>query len=375
MSVVSGQARRRWAVVAGGIALLCALPAIDSALPVSVPTVPVATLRARIAASATEPVAGYAESDASFGLPALEGFSDVASLLDGVTRMRVWQAGPDDWRVDELSDTGEYDTYQTPHAAYIWDSSSELLTEVLGKYPVRLPRAEDLTPTALAARVLREAGPGAGLATLPPRRVAGQAAAGLQVTPHDPDSTVARVDIWAEPASGLPLQVEIFGRNRSVPAIETQFLQVSRWHPDQATLTPQRGPGVAFTQTDAADLSGALGDLGPVLLPTSLAGRRRVATPFGFDEVGLYGHGLSTFVALEIDGSVGLDLIGGARDEGGIPIKGKHWTGVVVSTQLITAVLLHPTGAIGTYLLAGLVDRKLLEQAGRQIAAQGELPP
>jgi hypothetical protein len=33
-----------------------------------------------------------------------------------VTKMQVWQASPDSWRVDVLSDTGERDTYQAPQS-------------------------------------------------------------------------------------------------------------------------------------------------------------------------------------------------------------------------------------------------------------------
>ena len=53
---------RRWAVVAAGVALLCGLPVIASALPVSVPRLTAGQLRARILASADESYAGYAES-------------------------------------------------------------------------------------------------------------------------------------------------------------------------------------------------------------------------------------------------------------------------------------------------------------------------
>lgn len=370
VSVVSGQTGRRWGLVAAGIALLCALPVIDSALPVDVPHVSAAQLRSRILNSSRLPYAGYAESDAAFGLPALGGFSDVTSLLDGVTRMRVWQGAPDRWRVDVLSDVGERDTYQTPRAFYIWDSGTELLTEVLGHYPVRLPRAADLLPPSLALRLLHEAGPRARASELAPRRVAGIAAAGLRVLPDDPASTVGQIDIWAEPATGLPLQVEVFGRGSGHPALETQFLQVSAWHPAAAVLTPQRGPGTAFTETDAADLSGALGDLGPVILPGSLAGQARIAAPAGFGQVGIYGQGLGTFAALEISGPAGLSLINDARYDGGITLKIPHGTAVLVSTSLITAVLLNPSLTSGTFVLAGFVNRQVMVRAAEDLAAE-----
>jgi hypothetical protein len=283
--------------------------------------------------------------------------------------MRVWQASASSWRVDVLSEAGEVDTYQTPRSTYIWDSRSELLTQVFGQYPVRLPRPADLVPPALAVRLLRAAGRQARFTGLPARRIAGLTAAGLRVIPADPASTVGQIDIWAQPGSGLPLQVEIFGRGTGRPALESQFLQVNPWRPDRATLTPQRGPGAAFTVADAADLAGALSNLGPVLLPERLAGRARIPAPAGFAEVGIYGHGLATFAVLQIGGS-GAQLIHDAELNGGITLHLRQSTGVLVSTPLVTTILLHPRRAAGTFVLTGLVVWRVLEQAAAAIAAE-----
>jgi hypothetical protein len=368
VSVVSSQARRRWSLVAGGVAVLCALPALHGVFPVGGPHVSPAALHARILASASLPYAGYAESNATFGLPPLAGFTSVTSLLDGVTRMRVWQASANSWRVDVLSDIGEVDTYQTPGSSYIWDSRSELLTEVFGRYPVRLPRAADLVPPALAIRLLRAAGQQARFSGLPARRIAGLTAVGLRVTPADPASTVGQIDIWAEPGSGLPLQVEIFGRGAARPALVSQFLQVKPWHPDRAVLTPQSGPGTAFTVADAADLVGALSNLGPVLLPDRLAGRPRVPPPAGFGEVGIYGRGLATFAVLQLSGS-GAQLIHDAELDGGSALSLPGATGVLVSTPLVTTILMRAQRAAGTFVLTGLVVGRVLEQAATTLAS------
>ena len=119
-------------MVAAGLTVLCAMPVVPSALPATVPAMTASQLRARILASAGQSYTGYAESNATFGLPSLPGLNGVASLLDGVTKMRVWVAAPDQWRVDALSDAGERDTYQLGAVSYIWDSGQELLTEVFG---------------------------------------------------------------------------------------------------------------------------------------------------------------------------------------------------------------------------------------------------
>ena len=356
--------------MAGGVAVLCALPAIASALPVSAPAVSPAGLRGRILASASVPYAGYAESNATFGLPSLPGLSDITSLLDGVTKMRVWQASSSRWRVDVLSDAGERDTYQTPHSSYTWDSGSQLLTKVNGDPSIRLPRAADLVPPALAVRLLREAGTSARLTVLPPRRVAGRAVSGLRVVPSDPASTVGRIDIWADVTNGLPLQVEIFARGAQHPALETQFFQVNPWRPDSGILTPQRGPGTGFTVTSARNFQGALNNLDPEVLPASLAGRGIDAISAQLAPIGVYGNGLSIFSVLTLRGPTGRSLLNGAKAAGGIPLTTADGSGVLISAPLVTVILMHRTGTNDTYLLVGLADSQVLEQAAATLVSK-----
>ena len=357
-------------MVAGGVAVLCALPAIASALPVSAPALSAGQLRSRIMASSTLPYAGYAESDATFGLPSLPGLSGVTSLLDGVTKMRVWQASPDRWRIDVLSDAGERDTYQMPNVSYTWDSNSELLTRVNGNPEIRLPRAADLVPPALADRLLSAAGTSARMAVLPPRRVAGLAASGLRIVPRDPDSTVAQIVIWAEAKNGLPLQVQVYGRGQAKPALESQFFQVSPWRPDRATLTPQRGPGTGFTTTSAKSFQSVLNNLDPEVLPARLAGQGMDAISAQLAPIGVYGGGLSGFAVLTFRGSTGRNLLKGATEAGGTPLSTAYGTGVLVSAPLVTVVLMKRDTGPDTFLLAGLADPRVLEQAAATLVSR-----
>jgi hypothetical protein len=356
--------------VAAGIAVLCALPVVASALPVSAPAVTASELRSHIFASASLPYAGYAESNATFGLPSLPGLSDITSLLDGVTKMRVWQAAPDRWRVDVLSDAGERDTYQTPHSSSIWDSGSQLLTRINGDPSIRLPRAADLVPPALAVRLLREAGPSARLTVLPPSRVAGRAVSGLRVVPSDPASTIGRIDIWADVRNGLPLQVQVFARGAGHPALETEFFQVSSWHPDNRILTPQRGPGTGFTVTSAKSFQGALNNLDPEVLPESLDGRGINPISAQIAPVGVYGNGLSIFAVLTLRGATGHSLMDGAEADGGVPLTTADGSGVLVSAPLVTVVMMHRTGSYDTFLLVGLADASVLEQAAATLVSK-----
>ena len=350
---------------------------IASALPVSVPTLTASQLRGRILASAQESYAGYAESNATFGLPPLAGLTGLTSLLDGVTKMRVWQATPTRWRVDVLSDAGERDTYQLSGCrSYIWDSADQLLAEVRGRQTFRLPRPADLVPPALALRLLSEAGRQARFSVIAPLRVAGRSAAGLRMTPADPASTVGRVDIWADPASGLPLMVEIFGRGGSArPALESKFFQVSPWRPDPRVLTPVRAYGTGFTVTSASNLAGALSNLGLVALPRQLAGRKRTPVPEGFETIGVYGGGLATFVVLGVRGDTGTDLVPNALSAGGTAFTVPGGTGALISAPLINAVIVRPSGFLIAFLIAGTVSTQVLEQAATTIVTDQNAQP
>ena len=48
----------------------------------------------------------------------------------------------------------------------------------------------------------------------------------------DPQSTIARVDVWAVPGSGLPLAVKIYGKDEPLPVVSTSMantVSCARW--------------------------------------------------------------------------------------------------------------------------------------------------
>jgi len=294
----------------------------------------------------------------------------VTPLLDGVTRMRVWQAAPDHWRVDTLSDAGENDTYQVGDNTFAWDSGEQLLTEIFGAQVIRLPRTADLMPQALAIRLISEAGPGATFSLLPPRRVAGQGAAGLAIKLAGSQSTIAQADVWANPDNGLPLLVQVFGRGSAQPALQTQFLQAGPWTPDAAVLTPQHGPGTGFTTTTPADFTGILQNLDEEALPASLAGFPRERS--SVTQIGVYGTGLTTFLVLTFNrsSSTGWQILNTALKAGATPLTFHDGRGAVASAPLVNLVIVHSHVSHDNFLLVGLVGRAALEQAAAVLAVK-----
>lgn len=365
MRVVTRQAYRRWTIVAAGTALLCGLPALIAAWPVPAVAVSSAQLRARILSSAGVPYQGYVESNVDLGLPSLPDLGNVTSLLDGITDQYAWYLSADQWRADVLTSAGETDTYQSSEfGTYLWNYSSDLLTQVLGSEPVRLPRAADLLPPALAQRLLGYAGSATRVSALPARRIAGVNAAGLRLTPARSTSTISGVDVWADWHTGLAVEVEIFGRDSATPVLVSQFLSVSFTRPAAATLTPNLSTAVNFATGSLPDVTRILNSYGPDL-PPSLGGAARVAGVPGLPDVAAYGIGLARFAVVPLPYSTGQSLLQ-AASSAGVTIQLGSGTAVIIQTPLVTVLVSQqPPGP--PYLLAGTVTANVLERAAQQL--------
>src|SRR6266511_255757 len=247
----------RWLVLLGAVALLAAMPAVVSALPVSAPSLPAAELLAKVRGSTATPYQGYAESRAGLGLPDLPVVGRQTALLGAITRIRAWVASPTLWRVDELTAIGERDLYQDESGTLEWDSGSNRVERTIGEPVVRFARAADLLPPELGRRLAAAATPGEAR-LLAPRRVAGVDALGLRITPRSTSTTVGRVDLWADPSSGLPVRVELTARGGAGPIIVTSFLDLRQAAPAASTVRFQIPPGARVDFDDAPDLARAV---------------------------------------------------------------------------------------------------------------------
>jgi hypothetical protein len=365
VSVVTGQARRRWAVVAAGVALLCALPAIVAAIPVPASALSPTQLRARVIASADVAYEGYAESHIDLNLPKLPHLYNVIALLDGTTDQYTWYRSAQQWRADTLSAASENDTYQTSQGVFIWDYGLNLLTQIVGSQPVRLPRAADLLPPQLARRLISFAGHTDRMYRLPAQRVAGIDAAGFRLVPGSGASTISAVDIWADPGNGVPVQVEIFARGMSSPVLVSRFLDLGFAKPPVATVTPRPGPGVSFAATGLPNVAGILNAYGPAL-PSKLGGANRVPNPGGLADVAAYGNGLARFAVVPLPASAGDAVMQTASSAGAsIQLTGSSAAVLITSPLLVMLIVRSPIGH--TFLLTGAVTAQVLERAATQL--------
>jgi len=369
--VVAGAGRRvsrRWLLVAVGAAALVGAVPLRDALPLAARGVPVDDLRRRILDSTAQPWVGLAEATGRIALPELPALESTTALFTGVTRVRGLVAGPDRWRADELTPVGERDVYHLGGREYVWDFGFDQLTALSGTAALRLPRAADLLPPELGRRLLGLA-PDDPVAPLPARGVAGLTAEGLRLTPADPDTTVGRVDVWADPASGLPLHVEIAPRGASeVPLLVSTMQEVDLRPPDDASLVPPRPPGSSRVRAAAADLGAALRVLDAPPPPTRLTGRSRV--PLTGEElpgVGVYGAGLAGFVLVPVSRGIAGRVLDGATTAGGVPITVPRGRAVRIGTPLLSLAVRSGRG--GSVLLVGTVGPEVLEQAVVELSA------
>ncbi|HEY3262026.1 MAG TPA: hypothetical protein VGJ95_17500 [Pseudonocardiaceae bacterium] len=374
-TVVRWHRWRRWLAVAAGAATLLAVPAVVHRLPTRSAAEPsVQVLRERVLASGGQPYAGYAESIGQLGMPPLPQLADVATLLSGTVRVRAWYAAPDRWRVDMLTTAGERGTYRVGGTELVWDYEDDRLTGIIGPVAVRPPRAADLLPPELARRLLGLAA-GDPVTALPPRRVAGIDAAGLRLTPSDPSTTVGAVEVWAEPASGLPLQVQVTARGADRPVLVSRLLEVSMAAPPAAVLRPSPGPGSAVDTVNAAEVAGVLRGLGSATLPARLAGRDLVIPSADLPSVGRYGDGLAGFVVVPLGRGLSTRLLDGARSAGAVDLTTPSIATAVrlqtpAQTPLLTVVVVR-VRRLG-YLMAGAVTAPVLEQAAAELAGGNE---
>ena len=372
MSVVTRQAWLRWTAVACGTAALCALPVVVGALPVPQSPISAMALRARILASAHVSYQGYAESVVDLGLPNLPDLSGVSMLLDGTTDQYTWYRSPAHWRAEISTPAGEEDTYQFGAATYLWDYGGDMLTKIVGSQPARLPRAADLLPPALGRRLLVLATGSGLLSRLPSRRIAGIDTTGLQVRATDPRTSIAAVDIWADPATGLPAAVQVYGRASSRPVLTSSFLQLSESRPALSVVTPKPAPGVAMTAAELPDVSEFLAGIGPPL-PGRLAGLARTQIR-GVTSVASYGTGFTRFAVIPLPGQVGAQALNTALTAGAAQVEFQDGTTALIHTPLLTVALASPNVGGPVFLLAGPVTPAVLQRAAAGVLAGSVLP-
>ncbi len=356
---------RRWLIVVITAAALVAVPLLINARPAGRSDVNAVELAALVQASAGIAWSGSVESVGGLDVPDSDSFANLADLLGQRNDLRVWWRSADEWRVDRIRSTGETDLYRSAGVTVSWVFESETAT-IAPVSTIRLPDVSDLLPSTLARSVLDGARPDE-LSRLPSRRVAGIDAPGLRLTPTGEPTSVGRVDVWADPVTGLPLTVELYAKSSGSPALTTTLTRVDETPPPRRATQFDPPEGIRTDFDQSVDVAAAANALAAFDLPDTLAGLpSRTGTKVG--AVGVYGRGPTTLFALPLRSQVSRPLRQRLRASGGArntPV------GIVTPVGLIGVLVtpgrLDPSHRGGGFLLAGTVPPEVLEQAADQL--------
>jgi outer membrane lipoprotein-sorting protein len=355
---------RRWTVVAALVAVLASLPALVGALPARNAPRSAAALRQAVLDSGRVGFSGYAESAGGLSLPVTDQLTAVADLLSDRTTMRVWWRGDDDNRVDVVSASGEEDVHRNRTGSWTWDYESQTATRT-DAAPLGLPAAPDLLPSSLGRRLLSEA-TADELSRLGARRIAGRDALGLRLVPAADASSVARVDVWVDRSTGLPLQVQVLAKGARLPALDTRFIDLGVGAPAASVTAFAPPPGASVRQSGANGLlREAARRLRPVPLPRTLIGlprRRLTGVP---DGVALYGRGVTLLAVVPVPERLAEGLRRALAQAPGADVRDRD---IRVAVGPLSLMLESPPD-VGAYLFAGTVTRQALAAAPSEVPA------
>jgi hypothetical protein len=340
-----------------------ALPLVLRALPAADRDVSAADLRDAVLAGADVGFSGYAVSAGGLALPVSEQLPEIADLFSDRTSMRVWWRSADEHRVDVVTAAGETDLHQDATGSWTWDYESGTATRA-DPTLIALPRPVDLLPSTLGRRVLSEAADDE-LSRIGARRIAGTDALGVRVVPAEEAAAVARVDVWVEPATGLPVQVEVFPAGSGQASLDTRFLDLELTRPPASVVAFDPPPDADVRP--APDVEGLVAvaqrGLGPADLPASLAGlsaRPAIGVPSG---IHLYGRGVTLLAVVPLPTGQAAAI---RRALAGDPGEVTDELGVRVAAGPLGLMVLRPVGQ-ETRVLVGTVTLDALATAGREL--------
>lgn len=357
-------ARLRWSVVGVAVVLLCAAPTLVAAFPVSAPSRSVPQLIEAIHSSGSVAYSGYAESRGTLALPDVSSVSNpLADLLSDRSRLRVWHAADQRFRVDRLTVGAESDVYVYGNISLTWDSDQRTVIRSVAASQLPQPQPPDVLPSALGRRIVEQLpADGAGVSKVGSDRVAGRAAVELRWRPNDPKSLVGDVRLWVDPTNGLVLRVQLRPVGSNLIAFETSFLDLKLGTPEAKALQ------FDVAGTPRADVQDTVPpgpqDSNPAFqLPATLGGlpQRSPQKPL----VATYGRASALVAVIALDNATADSLRAQIDSPGRPPIRTPFGPATAVEAPMLRG-LIFSSGDRG-YVLAGTVPLEVLESMGQQL--------
>jgi hypothetical protein len=362
---------RRWLAVLAATAVLAALPALIAAVPARTSNLSAAALLERITKSAGLPYSGYAEATGGLALPVTDQFGSIADLFGGRTQLRAWYRSASDWRVDAIGFAGETDVHHDESGDWSWNYEANTVDRTGSPVApqVRLPAAADLLPPELGRRLLSQALPQEA-SRIGSERIAGRSAPGLRITPQQPASSIAAVDVWADAATGLPLRVRVQGKQAGNAALTSSFLDFSPSQPPASVTRFVPPLNARVSDRPSQDLITAIDQFGSVTPPTRLAGLDRNRQLPGLGSVAVYGRGVTELVAVPLPTRLGYSLSQELADATGADPDEPRLS---LTVGPLTLLLSSARRQDAAWLLVGTVTAETLAGAAAELPIHPEL--
>lgn len=350
---------RRWLFVAVGVVLVVTVPMGVRAVPAPSNDMSAEEVLDMVRGSSDQSYSGYVDSRGTLALPSVQRFTDVGAVLGDESRLRVWWRGEDAWRVNRLKLSGETDLIHDGDLTTEYDYEDSTATTSVDP-DIRLPRPSDLLPPLLALRLLSDV-TDQDVARLDTRRIAGRIALGLRITSPDATSRIARVDLWADPETGVPLRVEVYAVDGVVAAVTTAFADFSTETPAVDLVSFDPPPTIETDFEDVLDIADAANQFAPFTPPPNVGGLAQTDATRG--AVGVYGSGLTQLITIPLRGREAEPLRDQLQKTPGSTLQAE---GTLVPFGPL-AVMLTGEGDDGGWLIAGTVSGDVLAASARDL--------
>lgn len=212
-------------------------------------------------------LSGTVVERSALGLPSLPESANTASaagllgMLTGKHTLRVWVGGTDQpgkFRAQILDQLDETELVATGTSVWSYTYSTNQATELRvppesARTHRTAPGTPPVTPDQTAAALLGAFTNSTSIDTAGTARVAGRNAYVLAITPLTNATTIGRISIDIDAATGIPLQLQVFARGASSPAASIGYSSVSfaAVSPSVFTFTPPPGAHVSVTNLHA----------------------------------------------------------------------------------------------------------------------------
>jgi outer membrane lipoprotein-sorting protein len=256
--------RARWAVpgtavaVTAGVIAAFQVPAAQAA-----PNLPAKTPAQLLASLSNDkkvpPMTGTVVETANLGLPQLPtqatNPTSMTSLLTGSHTVKVYYQDATHYRLAIPQPQAETDVIANGSRTWLWESTSDSVTEFLppaGKTatPAPNPTQTPLTPQQAANQILARVGATTVVSDQANVMVAGDPSYQLVLAPKDSRSLVGKVVIALDGKYGVPLRVQLYAKGAARPAFQVAYHDLQWVNPAAAnfSFTPPHGASVKVVQ-------------------------------------------------------------------------------------------------------------------------------